>query len=199
MPFFLLTRDDNDGLRLLTPTALPGRQEALAELSRMTSESGFDAWDNEVLLVDIDAALPVLLVRPAESEAAAGGEVIAVHVEEPASVPEPVTEVAFAWPLVAEPEQEVAAPLPALEPEPIPAEEAEAFAAYVAPAAEAEDSTSVAVLADEDASVADTFYPVPEMAMELEPEPVPVPEDVVPSAAVDSGDVVEAPVPGVAG
>jgi nicotinate-nucleotide--dimethylbenzimidazole phosphoribosyltransferase len=195
MPFFLLKRDDNDGLRLLTPTALPGRQEALAELSRMTSEPGFDAWDGEVLLVDIDAALPVLLVRPAESEAAAGGEVIAVQVDEPMSVAEPVTEVAFAWPLIAETEPEVAAPLLAPEPEPVPAEEAEAFAAYVAPAAEAEDSTSVAVLADEDASVADTFYPVPEMAMELEPEPSPVPDAVVPSAGVDSVDVFEAPAP----
>ncbi len=140
----------------------------------MTSEPGFDAWDGEVLLVDIDAALPVLLVRPAESEAVAGGEVVAVRVEEPLTAPEPVTEVAFAWPLIAEPEPEVAAPLLAPEPEPIPVEEAEAFASYVAPAAEAEDATSVAVLADEDASVADTFYPVPEMAMELEPEPEPV-------------------------
>ena len=54
----------------------------------------------------------------------------------------------------------------------------------------------MAVLADEDASVADTFYPVPEMAMELEPEPVP--EDVVPSAAVDQVEDAEMPVPGVA-
>ena len=198
MPFFLLSRDDNDGLRLLTPTALPSRQEALAELSRMTSQPDFDAGDGEVLLVDTDAALPVLLVRPAEGVTVEGAEVIAVEVDEPASAPEPVTEVAFAWPLIAEIEPEVAAPLIAPESQPIPAEEAEAFASYVAPAAEAADSTSVSVLADEDTSVPDTFYPVPALAMELEPEPVPIPVDEVQSVAVNSGDIADESVPTLA-
>jgi len=69
MPFILLSRDKDDNVRLLTTTASPSRQEALAALSQMTADPGFDAWDSEVLLVDIDSTLPVLLVRPAQAEA----------------------------------------------------------------------------------------------------------------------------------
>ena len=69
MPFILLSRDKDDNVRLLTTTASPSRQEALATLSQMTADPGFDAWDAEVLLVDIDSTLPVLLVRPVQVEA----------------------------------------------------------------------------------------------------------------------------------
>jgi len=110
MPFFLLSRDDDDELRLLTTKTLKTRQNALAELSRLTAEPGFDLWDTDVMLLDLDSGTPVLMVRPAEAgEAEAEDAVVGEDVYVAEADVEPPAE--------------------------IPADEAEAFAEYVAPSA----------------------------------------------------------------
>lgn len=68
MSFFLLVRRD-DRLELLSSQLFGSRQEALAHLAHVTGEAGFEAWDAEVLVADVDMAAPVLLVRPAETPA----------------------------------------------------------------------------------------------------------------------------------
>jgi len=65
MSFFLLGRTTDGTLALLSDEAYSSRQDALAELSRLTSDPEFDGWDTEVLVLDIDTGTPVLLVRPA--------------------------------------------------------------------------------------------------------------------------------------
>jgi hypothetical protein len=67
MAFFLLGRSEDGGLSLLSEASFESRQDAMAELGRMTADPSFDRWDDEVFLIDLDAATPVLLVRPAES------------------------------------------------------------------------------------------------------------------------------------
>jgi len=64
MPFFLLGKNADDELRLLTPAVWDTRQAAMAELSRITADPTFDEWDSEVFVVDLDSGVPVLLVRP---------------------------------------------------------------------------------------------------------------------------------------
>jgi len=66
MAFFLLGRVD-DTLRLLCPDTFSSRQDAMAALSSVTAEPGFDLWDAEVLLLDTDSGTPVLLMRPQAS------------------------------------------------------------------------------------------------------------------------------------
>ncbi len=78
MPFFLIGKNADDELSLLTPAVIESRQAALAELSRITGDASFDQWDSEVFVVDLDKGIPVLLVRP-------GGE---SEPEADASVPE---------------------------------------------------------------------------------------------------------------
>lgn len=65
MAYILITRDPHGSLRLLADSAFDSRQDALSELSRVTGSSSFTEWDSEVFLVDLAAATPVLLVRPA--------------------------------------------------------------------------------------------------------------------------------------
>jgi hypothetical protein len=69
MAFFLLGRSEDGGLSLLSDAAFESRQEALAELGRITADAAFDRWSDEVVLIDLDAGTPVLLVRPAETAA----------------------------------------------------------------------------------------------------------------------------------
>ena len=189
MPFFLLSRDDNDELRLLTATAAPTKQDALAELSRLTADPGFDAWDTDVVLVDLESATPVLMVRPAERTGEAPAPTIAEETEpevEPEAETEPQAEedttVVAEDVYVAE-----ADALADLVVEPlgvIPADEAEAFAAYVSPAAGVEPIEG----GGEEA------LPVPDMARELEPEAESMLADVEPAtgfAAVGSDAVVD--------
>ena len=64
MAFFLLGRTEDGTLSLLSHASFSTRQDALAELSRITGRSSFDRWSEDVLLLDLDAATPVLLVRP---------------------------------------------------------------------------------------------------------------------------------------
>ena len=68
MGFFLLVRSAEGTLRLLSEQTFESRQDALAELSRITADPTFDAWDDEVILLDADAGTPVLLLRPAGAE-----------------------------------------------------------------------------------------------------------------------------------
>ena len=67
MAYLLLSRDADGLLRLLSESSFPSRQEALVELSTITGTPEFHSWSSEVFLVDLDAATPVLLVRPAAS------------------------------------------------------------------------------------------------------------------------------------
>lgn len=174
MPFFLLARDEDDQLRLLTPAISASRQDALATLARLTADPSFDAWDAEVLLVDIDSGLPVLLVRPSENLSEIDPRVTAVALQEPEVVEEePSADVTFMWPapehVSPHPVSEVVPP-PASE---IPAEEAEAFASYVSLADEDRSGApaDAAVLEGEDAGPAEAELPVPEYARELEFDP----------------------------
>ena len=64
MAFFLLGRTEDGTLSLLSHASFSTRQDALAELSRITGHASFDRWNEDVLLLDLDAATPVLLVRP---------------------------------------------------------------------------------------------------------------------------------------
>jgi len=66
MGFFLLGRSVDGAINLLSNMTFESRQEALAELARVTAEPAFDRWDDDVLLVDATVGTPVLLVRPAE-------------------------------------------------------------------------------------------------------------------------------------
>lgn len=69
MAFFLLGRSDDGALSLLSHVAFESRQDALAELGNITGDPAFDRWDDEVLLIDLDAGTPVLLVRPSGAAA----------------------------------------------------------------------------------------------------------------------------------
>lgn len=97
MPFFLLGKSSDGELTLLSVTAHATRNDAMAELSQITSEPGFDRWDDEVLVMDLDTGTPVLLMRPAaavvESPVAEDAEAVdtdeVVAVEEAAAEPEP--------------------------------------------------------------------------------------------------------------
>lgn len=65
MAFLLLARSTDESLTLLSHEGFDSRQEALAALAALTADPAFSRWDDEVLLLDIDSATPVLLVRPA--------------------------------------------------------------------------------------------------------------------------------------
>jgi len=67
MAYLLLSRDADGFLQLLSEASFPSRHDALAELSTITGSIEFNSWASEVFLVDLDAATPVLLVRPAPS------------------------------------------------------------------------------------------------------------------------------------
>jgi hypothetical protein len=62
----------------------------MAALSLITADATFDRWDDEVLILDLDAGTPVLLVRPATT--AAKEEVAAAPEELELAAPEVVTE-----------------------------------------------------------------------------------------------------------
>jgi hypothetical protein len=187
MPFFLLARDEDDQLRLLTSTVSPSRQDALAVLSKLTADPGFDAWDAEVLLVDVDSGLPVLLVRPNENVAEVDSAVTAAsEAPEPEAVESP-SEVTFVWPApdhVAPHSEPEAVVLPASE---ISAEEAEAFASYVSLADDdgPVEPESDEPLADEGAVEAPVDLPVPAFARELEDEPQSLQADAEPNPSAE--------------
>jgi hypothetical protein len=61
MGFFLLRRD-GDVVTLIAPTVFGSRQEALAEVLRASVDGALDA--DEIFVIDLDAATPVLIVSP---------------------------------------------------------------------------------------------------------------------------------------
>lgn len=65
MPFFLLVRSSDDRLSLLSDAVYETRADAMAELSKITTDRGFTGWDDEVLVFDVGVGAPVLLMRPA--------------------------------------------------------------------------------------------------------------------------------------
>ncbi len=65
MAFFVVARTSDGNLQLVSSETFPSRQAAMSALSEMTREPDFAHWDAELLVVDLDSAVPVLLVRPA--------------------------------------------------------------------------------------------------------------------------------------
>ena len=68
MSFFLLGKGPDGVLKLLSAEPVDSRKDALARLSEITSGPQFSDWDDEVFVVDLDNATPVLLVRPVPSQ-----------------------------------------------------------------------------------------------------------------------------------
>ncbi len=203
MSFFLLGKDSDERLFLLSEATFGSRPDALAELSRLTAEPGFSHWDAEVLVMELSQGTSVLLVRPA---AAAPGEAPAQDVaaddapapmtEEPLAE-EPVTEESAAEEPVAEEPvadepvtEEPAVAEPVEEPEAAaegePAEEPAEVAAEPVAGSEVEDPALAAVLEElqiEDAetqgvSLVDALR---RTAVQMETEGIVVPESVGPA------------------
>lgn len=63
---FCLLRRDGDAVALIVSRVFETRAEALGEISRLSAGEGMGA--DEVFVVDIDAAMPVLIVTPAAQE-----------------------------------------------------------------------------------------------------------------------------------
>lgn len=158
MAFFLLARGADDDVELLTPTLLSSRQEALAELSRLTADPAFLHWDAEILVVDVDAGVPVLLMRPsapADAPVASSEQSVFDETAESMSMPA----VIFGQPLVAEQVESALVEIDSVEP----------------------DETAVALIADdvEIDFVADSFAPDSEATPTDDPATQPVEEDLV--------------------
>lgn len=81
MAFFLIGKGPQDELGVVSPMLFASRHDAMAELSRLSADPGFRFWDSEVVVMDLDAGTPVLLVRP--REAAASAVPVAEMPEEP--------------------------------------------------------------------------------------------------------------------
>lgn len=194
MTFFLLGRASDNTLSLLSDSAFESRQDAMAELSRITSDAGFDRWDDEVLLLDIETGTPVLLVRPSapvlpapaapETEESDAGVFAALADEVPeALAPEAVEEI----PALDEFEMPTATSIAGLEdvveiaePEPEPAAE------ILEPAAEP------AVAEPQPEPLVEPAEPEPEPLMELPtPEPAPSPVAAEPAPVVEPAPLAE--------
>jgi len=177
MAFFLLGRTEDGAMSLLSGQTFESRQDALAELGRITGDPAFSSWDDEVMLIDLDAATPVLLVRPTAPASEAPTEPLAEGAPEPAAFAAIADEVPVVFPeaVVVAPEtvaheDETPEVEPAEEPvEPdaeLPGDETEVQDALVPdaePDAEPEDAAGpVDELLDEpvEAPVADVDEPV---------------------------------------
>lgn len=180
MAFFLLGQYPDGRLVLLSETAHDSRQDAMAALSALTGDPGFEHWDAEVTVHELSGGTPVLMVRPAAAAVAEtpaeepevadqpADEPEAEEPEEPTAEPEPAEDAAEE-PEAEEPEAAEAEPEE--EPE---AEEAEPEPAVEQPAEEPEDEALAAViedLSDDEPEAADEAEtaPEPEAAAE-EPE-----------------------------
>jgi hypothetical protein len=86
MAFFLIGRGADSALQLLSVNTFDSRQDAMAELSRITSDSAFAQWELEVFVIDLDAGVPVLLVRPQRGEE--GESVVVAAAEDAGSLPD---------------------------------------------------------------------------------------------------------------
>lgn len=135
MAFFLLGQYPDGRLVLLSETAHDSRQDAMAALSALTGDPGFEHWDAEVTVHELSGGTPVLMVRPAAAVVAE------TPAEEPEVAEEPVDE-----PQAEEPETpaEVAEEPEAAETEP----EEEPEPAVEQAAEEPEDEALAAVIED---------------------------------------------------
>jgi hypothetical protein len=181
MSFFLLGKDSDGRLTLLSETALPTRQAAMAELSRVTGDPAFSSWDDEVVVMDLDAGTPVLLVRPAAGSGAAeepagDADEVAVESAEPEEPAETASEEQ------AEPDAEEYATAEA-EPAdddgaPEESELAEDASVVEAPALDAEPAVSV-----EDEDEISLKEALQRTAEQMESEGISAPESVGPADA----------------
>ena len=65
MSFFLLGQGrDSLDLRLISDQVFATKHDAMAELANITAEPDFPHWDADVVVMDLDAGTPVLLVKP---------------------------------------------------------------------------------------------------------------------------------------
>lgn len=173
MAFFLIGRGPDDDLHLLSSSPFESRQDAMAELSRLSADSSFDQWDADVFVMDLGSGVPVLLVRPAaeaaavpQAEIAATGDAYAWEADLPAqAVPVPVAEV----PTFAEGALEPATWTP---PEVVVVQPVEDAAMAEAIAQEAAPAEEVAGPAEEPEALSELVQPVePEPAEVAEPSP----------------------------
>ncbi len=208
MAFFLLGRSVDDGLALLSTQAFDSRQDALAELGKITADPGFGRWDDEVMLIDLETGTPVLLVRPATAvdEPAAETEPEAVAEPDAESQPEtepsepPAADVELAASST-EPPEDQPAQMDALRaalarttehmeasgitaPESIGPAEVKPVAEEPAEETEPEPSPEPSSEAEAEPEAESVSEVAPEDAAELEPEPEPEPEpEVAPELA----------------
>ena len=82
MAFFVIARTSDGSLRLVSSDTFASRQAAMSALSDATRDPAFAHWDADLLVVDLEAAVPVLLVRPTQPENVAEQVDQAVEAEE---------------------------------------------------------------------------------------------------------------------
>ncbi len=70
MAFFVVARTADGNLALVCPETFSSRQAAMSALAELTRDPAFPLWDAELLVADLDSAVPVLLVRPTAAESA---------------------------------------------------------------------------------------------------------------------------------
>jgi len=206
MPFLLLLRDQNDDVRLLSSAPSASRQEALAVLGRITSTTGFDAWDSDVLLLDLDTAVPVLLVRSSDSPAPIGPDAagalsgaLSVGVEpEVESEPEIAPELLEAFTS----SETTGVPIAAVAPDtsysqaasPFHGDEAVEFESYDDPVSEFTDEGSAVLVADDIPSAVESPLTIHADEMAMDPDPGLIPAAEV-KVEADPGDEAQAAEP----
>ena len=174
MGFFLIGRGADDSVRLLSSSLFATRQDALAELSRLSAQPGYDAWELEVFVADLESGAPVLLVRPEASETRAPvPEALAEAAAPVEQAAEPVAEPQAPEPAAVVPEAESVSDVP-VAPEPAVGQTAQDGPAQAAPAAATlgEIAAPVAGLAAGGAAVL-----AADSAPEAEAEPTAAPAD----------------------
>lgn len=166
--FFLVGKGPDNDLILLSTTPVASRKDALAELSKLTSVPGFDHWDAEVFVLDLETGTPILLMRP---EAAAEA---------------PVAEVAE------ESEAEEALVVGEAEEAPVAEEDAEPQVADAALEAEAVEEPAEVTLEEESAP---EESPAPEVEEPEEDEALAAVISDLAAESLEDAVVVEAPEP----
>lgn len=201
MSFLLLGTGPDGELSLLSDRAFDSRNDAMAELSRLTADSAFPHWDAEVSVVDLSGATPVLLVRPATAQDAdevVEGEEEPLEVDEAAEAlePEDVEQPTEAEDADATPDSESE---PEVEPEVEPEDEVEdeVEPADSEPEPEAEVSLEIeAVLHDleEEADAGSLKEALRRTASKMESEGIVAPESIGPAVEEPiSEDISDSP------
>lgn len=143
MPFFLLGKDPDDSLSLISEDIYPSAAEARTALARISARPGFDRWDDEVFVMDLTSGKSLMLVRPETAEEPEPEP----EVEPVAEEPEVEAAVESEPEIEPEPEVELE-PEPEPEPEPEVAEEDADLAAVIEDLASEDEQTSGAGLRD---------------------------------------------------